>query len=1154
MSTKSILRAVLLGSLLVLAIPHPATALPAATEEWETTIESPVDFGVSPIAYPSNAPDSVLVAVGGRIVRISGQGEVILDRQLSEEVEGGGIFDPVPADLDGDGIEEIIAGAKTGYVCALKPDGTILWQYDLDSPLDTWEMANAADLDGDGRAEVLACNLYGWIVCLDGEGVLRWRSKVEAYRPSTPAIGDIDNDGQPELVYGTATRHLIALKANGTLLWDSHQPPFHLGRTRPRIADLDGDGNAEIYSMSSMIASDTGLICLNGSDGSRKWTGVTVHKAYNGCNVVQFDDGIRGILAADKAGSVAAYAADGAFRWRTRLDGGGIWAPPSVADLDGDGKFEIVCAVRDASRDGKSNAWYVLNTEGQILAGYTHYRGYGAPLVADIDRDGVLEVVVTSKEGHVKAYSFGGPATEGAVVASVWSLPAYPLRSSKPTEAGTSSTPKNAEFVQALPEARFGRNLVRVANLPVVEAPSSTKTLGLGIEVATTFPDGTRQIEVFKTSPGARESEIAWPVWMAGAYKVDMRALALWNGVAYDTGQGALARQTLTAEVADVTTVLTAAKDIALEALDESKDLVAQTSTPEATVVLARRQAELEAALAVLKARAAAVDTMAPADRDALAQYVDDFFRLLEQTRRFAGLVAAETSAGRVPTFALWQDANPWDNVDPLDTLPTAAAPCVIEAWAFGNEIESVCVNAVNLSSRGLTLRVEPGTLAREGEDEPLMPAHNVVKLHRAVWLPSEFDETVPDVLPELGDGYLLDVAPGEVQQLWINIDTKDLEPGTYVLNWPIRTLDAAASSRALAIRLEVSSFRLPEKSRFLAGYWSQNRVEGLDTVPDLSEHLQTIWYAVPLPPAHVDAEGALVGELDWTEHDAILKEAGQIEKILYGGIPVPRFPEGTVMTDELRRTAQRNYIQALVAHLQTLGLDYENFMFYPEDEPGLRGTIEHYMARAQENKAIDPKVQNYANPWGGINVEMIEEMWPVTDVWQPGMETIEFLGPEYVAAMRKGGKPIATYTPPGNCRILRPLGFFRSQPWLALHWGIEGGGWWVYHGSDLWGTGPGQEPAYGAVTCDGRAVVASRRWEAQRDGIEDFNAVCALRDLAEAKGDEAAKKVLDEAVAHVASEALTGMPREAADYDLDYAALMAHRLRIRKALERLHP
>lgn len=54
------------------------------------------------------------------------------------------------------------------------------------------------------------------------------------------------------------------------------------------------------------------------------------------------------------------------------------------------------------------------------------------------------------------------------------------------------------------------------------------------------------------------------------------------------------------------------------------------------------------------------------------------------------------------------------------------------------------------------------------------------------------------------------------------------------------------------------------------------------------------------------------------------------------------------------------------------------------------------------------------------------------------------------------------------------------------------------------------------------------------------------LRDLAEAIGDTAAKAVIDEATTCVAFECFTGMPCEAADYDMDFAALITRRAAIR--------
>lgn len=1123
------------GSALVLALlstmAWSAHALPEPVLKW--TYDTTMAVEASPLPYPSAKPDSVVVGSGGRLVRIGGTGNLIFDVSFGPETGRGGIFDLTLADFDGDGQEEVLTGHKEGYVFVLSGlDGKVVWQYHSGTQMGSWQFPIAADLDGDGRPEVLVSDLEGWVTCLSHEGRLKWRTQTDPCEVSTPAVGDIDGDGRPEVVYGTQTRHVVALDAMGGLLWDAFVPPLHVGRTIPLIADLDRNGEAEIYTMSSMLAKDGGVISLNGKDGRVRWTGPTETNVYHGRSITRFQDGTFGILVGDKANSVAAFQADGARRWRVDVSGRGIWLPPTVADLDGDGKLEAVITTRDLAPDGSGNCWYVLDADtGEALAASTVQGGHGGASIADVDGDGKLEVLLSSRKGVVHAFTFGGPASPEAVVAGTWHGPSYPLRKDGGVQASATKAPQ-ASFLKELPDARYGDNPLDV-KVPQTSVP-------LALEVATSAPDGTREVRVYRAGERAPRSP-AWSVALPGTYQVALRSIDLKSGATK-------AAQTLEKSVENVALALDSPsfKGPLTRAVESLKRL--STKAPEATVALAARWTDAETRLNVIGARVAAAATLDGAGRKQLAKDVDALAAHLVRTEKLAALTESEVAAGRRPSFVVWQDDNPWDNVHPLDTLPAQGETPLIRAWAFGNEIESVCVNAVNLGADPVTLRIGPATITREGVAEPLK-AENAVGLLRPVWLPSKFGEVVPDLLPALGPGYTMDVAPGDAHQLWINFRTAGLEPGVYTFTWPIRTLDGSQARRDLAVRLEVSRVALPEKSRYLACFWSRNSLDGVSTVPDLNEHLQTIWYGVPLPSAKADAEGNLTGEIDWSAHDEIIRQAKQIELILYSPPPTPVFPDGVEAHDELRKTARRNYVKALVDHLGTFGLGYRHFMWYVEDEPGLVGSIANYMKHARELKEIDPQAQNYANPWGAMNLAKIEEMWPVTDVWQPGMDTIEQLGKPYVDAMRKGGKRVATYTPPGNARILKPLGFFRAQAWLALHWDIEGGGWWVYtQGDDLFSTEV--EPAYGAITWDGREIVGSRRWEANRDGIEDFNAVILLREAA--KGDARAEKAIKDAVDYVVSQSLTGMPREAAPYDFDYATFMQHRQKIREALERV--
>ncbi|MBI2432242.1 MAG: VCBS repeat-containing protein [Candidatus Hydrogenedentes bacterium] len=1134
----------LLSVVAALSAAVPGFGLPQPVEEW--TLDTKLSLGVSPIAFPTGKPDSIVLGFGGNMLRISGNGEILWHAQFGPDPGRGGLYEACSGDLNGDGIEEIIGGHKNGLVVALdSATGAVLWEFDLGSYLDSWEMARARDLDGDGRAEVVASAQNGWIYCLNGDGQMRWRSRMEPYLPSTVSIGDINGDGRQEIVYGTATRHLIALNDEGQLLWDAFLPPHHLGRTAPLLADLDNDGAVEIYSMSSMIALDAGVVSLNGADGSLRWVRPHWSKSYLGRAVMRFEDGARGVLTCDKGNHIAAYTPDGSTRWHVQLNGRGIHMPPAVADVDGDGADEVLVTVRDHSTDGKHVSWYILNARGETIDAYDMGDGFCSPLVADIDQDGVLEVVLNSRDGKITAYSFGGAAREGAVVHTAWPNENL-LHAGAPPATSTSSI----ESIPSIQSSTDQEDLLFGNRSCSIDLPKGLKAVS--VELTTTGPNGLRQIERW---PVTTKLDAALPIRQSGKYKFAFRVLDQRGAVLSKAEIERRIRQPYPWN-----------SRILKKALHELRDELKQTGTATA---LEMRTIALEADLTGLLERIKESAGMTVTEQDALAEDVVQFEQQFLNTWGLFGFGAAGTPENA--RFTLWQDSNPWDDVSPesewvglapdnlsflFGRLPERQgnpADTSLDLWAFGNEIESVCVNVLNLDGEPLTLRVEPGTIKSAAPEAKPAPIGTNAKLMRTVWQPSKYGDPVPDLLPSLADSYLVELAPSEVKQIWINVNTDGLAPGKYELVWPVRTMDAAAETRNITVNLDVSPVTLPEKSRFLLNTWARNDINGFNTIPDLNEHLATVWYGLPLPAMKADAKGNIIDEGDWTAHDRVIKEAKQVELILYGGIPVPAFAEGVQVTDELKLAGQRSYTKHLVAHLAQFGLGYDNFMIYVEDEPGLTGSIASYMERARAVKAIDPRLQNYANPWETVSVEVIEEMWPVTDVWQPGMETIEYLGPDYVAAMKKGGKRVFTYTPVGAVRVVRPLGFFRAQAWMAFHWGITGGGWWVYYGSeDFWATEPGKEPPYGAVTFDGRALVTTRRWEATRDGIEDFNALTMLQELATRKNDAAALQVLDDAVNYVASETIIGMPLPAGDYDVDFQTFQEHRQKIREALERL--
>ncbi len=295
---------------------------------------------------------------------------------------GGGMYaSPAVADLDGDGILEIIVASEHVYV----------WH------ADGFEMV---DGDGDPRT--------GGIFETDGIG---------GYR-SSPAVGEIDGDPGLEIVAAAwadvgeteaGVYEVFAWNAeDGSLLpgWPTTTRNFCWAS--PALADLDNDGRAEV-----VIASADGFLYCWSSDGSEFIDGdanpatngifADLHGAwvYGSTAVADLDgDGVRDLIQPATNDSVYAFRADG-----SRIEGWPVYiearsmCSPAVGDVDGDGELEI------AIRSNSSRCW-LFESDGTVMDGWPVDVVSGgdfspSPVLADVTGDSCLEVILVGKTGAV---------------------------------------------------------------------------------------------------------------------------------------------------------------------------------------------------------------------------------------------------------------------------------------------------------------------------------------------------------------------------------------------------------------------------------------------------------------------------------------------------------------------------------------------------------------------------------------------------------------------------------------------------------------------------------------------------------------------------------------------------------------------------------
>jgi outer membrane protein assembly factor BamB len=123
------------------------------------------------------------------------------DGTTRTEFHAGALFALAPVDLDGDRTLEFVAGGGTS-VRAFRLDGTPLWSVEALGRV--WAL-RGADLDADGVPEVVAGTWGGEILVLDAAG-RRWEAWRRAGENRGLEVADLEGDGTVEIVVGEGHR------------------------------------------------------------------------------------------------------------------------------------------------------------------------------------------------------------------------------------------------------------------------------------------------------------------------------------------------------------------------------------------------------------------------------------------------------------------------------------------------------------------------------------------------------------------------------------------------------------------------------------------------------------------------------------------------------------------------------------------------------------------------------------------------------------------------------------------------------------------------------------------------------------------------------------------------------------------------------------
>ena len=417
-------------------------------------------------------------------------------------------------------------------------------------------------------------------------------------------------------------------------------------------------------------------------------------------------------------------------------------------------------------------------------------------------------------------------------------------------------------------------------------------------------------------------------------------------------------------------------------------------------------------------------------------------------------------------------------------------------------ELEGVCLAVDNRGSGADTFdfRIEVSGLPSDK-----------FRLGRLAYLPSRGNRRPAYAGSEAADAILpvaafdvITIAAGECRHVWLTIDGRGLEPGDYQVHVRLRPLTARADRRpreTISCRLQarVYPFELSDKTPLDVSSWDQSVPLTSDAwMENFVEHRMNV-FAVRMDvfskksQVRLKPDGSLERQPDFSDLTEMFLRGKPHGKfyIEYGGLG-----NGDVactdnsMIKALSPPWKIGYKQWMIAfrdYLDSLGIGTDRWIFCPFDESFFNGGEEVTFVQAKLCYEVDPTIQYFQDTWPTKGPDQLHRWRDVTNVtWCPDSGVFELAPWHWLRAEQR---PMWEYFCYQSQRGFEPHGLYRGAGPRAWHRKLDGTAFFApraHTGSD-WNDldGPFGDTCL-VLEANGKPI-NTRRWEAWREGIEDY-------------------------------------------------------------------
>lgn len=468
---------------------------------------------------------------------------------------------------------------------------------------------------------------------------------------------------------------------------------------------------------------------------------------------------------------------------------------------------------------------------------------------------------------------------------------------------------------------------------------------------------------------------------------------------------------------------------------------------------------------------------------------LQDSTRRVSRGLEMAAALEVEKAALSLPTHAMYAwTQDPWKEIN-LSDAPRLMnnRPSVLEVRGYAGEHESLCLGIVggnDVARKGLKVNV-------------VGLASQMVKLYEVRSVIASSGKRVYDPLIPLNEHGTLLVRSGVPVYLWIDFDLTALGPGQH--RFEIR-LDSGGKVDSFSGTVSVGTY----SGQGIAGLHAVNWAYLSDkpvfhkravAVDDLLRHGINTFVAHPggIPGVSLDGSWPTTVDANFSDTVELAKRHGML--LLYLGWSEGKNPLGVSSKIQTLNSAAKErlveWVKRMSIYLSGRGVPLERWMLYPVDEPSRDG-LRLVKVVAQAIKEWNPSVQVYADPTvyadPPVEVSDLQDVQDLVDFWQPNLLAVRGRMGEFFKALNKDWWIYGNPKPPA--KRASPLHDYRMLAWWAWLYGAKGVGFWSYSdtgGSSAWEDTDGRRPDWAVVYETPQGIVSSRRWEAFREGLEDY-------------------------------------------------------------------